>query len=723
MTWLEGRLDRVLWASASTGYAVVRIASTEGETVVAVGAIASLAECEPGTFASLEGRYEDHVAHGRQFRCDGWLQGTPRTLAGMKIWLASAGIKGVGPKLAERIVETFGERTPSILASEPARLLEIPGVKKARANAIQEAWNGDAQGKALEILLRGLGLSARIVDRVRRKYGETAATVVAADPYRLAEDIAGVGFRTADLLARHQGLPLDAPGRIRAATIHVLESAGDEGHCYLPRDEVARRVAGLDVPIERIDDAIADAEATGKVAVERGTEPSLDRVWAAAALEAETRIGMDVRARTGGARDPSSQAADRAAIADAERWEGVALDPTQRSAVEAALGGGIVVVTGGPGTGKTTLVRILLRVVRERSLLFRLASPTGRAARRLEEASGQPASTLHRLLEFNPANAGFLRNFTNPIEGDGLVVDEASMVDVQLGAAVLDALPEGPAFPLVFVGDVDQLPSVGAGQLLRDLIDSGRVPVARLGTIHRQGVDSGIITAAAEIQAGRVPVSGERSGRNDLFLLPREEADDVRATILQVVCERLPAKGFLPHEIQVLAPTRKGLLGTEQLNQLLQGRLNPDGAGIQRGDREIRVGDRVICVKNRYDVEVFNGDIGVVHAIAANGLVVRFADREVPWTFDELPMLELAYAITVHKSQGSEYPAVVLALHGSHGMMLKRNLFYTALTRAKRFACVVGSPKAWFRAVKQVGGDLRYTALAERIRHDPFTGS
>ena len=708
--WLEGRLDKVLYASSVTGYAVIRLIDPVGNAVLAVGSLAALAEAEPGTFASLEGRYEEHPVHGHQFRAEGWIGGSPRTLDGLAAWLGSAGVKGVGDKLAARVVAAFGEHTPQVLATEPERLREVPGIGAARANAIRDAWNTEQTGRALVVLLRGLGLSGRLIERIRNRYADRAALIVATDPYRLAEEITGIGFRTADSLARNQGLPPDSPGRVRAAVSHVLDLATDEGHCFLPRRELGRRVAALDVPIEEIDLAIGAAEATGRVAVERADAPDDDRIWLSSLLQSETVAAADL-----GLRCAAGPGADLEEIARAEAAEGVALDATQRAAVAAALGGGPVVITGGPGTGKTTLVRVLLAVARERGTHWLLASPTGRAARRLEEATGRAASTLHRLLEYNPGMGRFERNVSNPLDGDGLVVDEVSMVDLPLLHALVDALPADPGFPLVLVGDADQLPSVGPGQVLRDLIASGRLPVARLDTQHRQGRDSGIARASAEIGSGRVPDSGETAGFDDVFLLPRDDADAARETLLTVVCERLPARGFRREDIQVLAPTRRGPLGTSVLNTELQRRLNPDGAACSRGEREFRVGDRVICVRNRYDVEVFNGDLGTVHAVTAAGLEVSFDRRVVPWSWEDLALLELAYAITIHKSQGSEYPAVVVALHGVHGVMLRRNLFYTAVTRARVFACVVGSPKAWWRAVQVVGGDDRHTALAERL--------
>lgn len=709
MAWLEGRLLRVLWLSEKSGYAVVRVATDDGE-VMAVGALAALGTQPEGAFVALEGDWETHSVHGRQFRTTGWLQGSPHTLAGLRIWLASAGVKGVGPALAARIVEKFGLELTQILHDTPERLTEVEGVGEGRAAAIRDAWSQDEEGRALTLLLRGLGLSQRLADRIRERYGDRTAHIVSHEPFRLAEEISGVGFRTADAVARAQGLPLDDPGRVRAALVYVLDQESEQGHCFLGRDALRTAVQALGVPVDGLDEAVDSAEGAGHVVIEG------ERVYRAELFACEAQIAREVSALATLSREAAH--APVAEIEAAERWVNVELDPSQRAAVGSALRPGITVITGGPGTGKTTLLKVLLRVLKERDVVVKLASPTGRAARRLEEAAGAEAMTLHRLLEFDPSEGRFAKGFGEPLEADVIVIDEASMIDVQLMSALLEALPiDRPGLSVVLVGDVDQLPSVGPGQVLRDLIDSGVVPIARLVTMHRQAVDSGLLRVAAEILEGRVPTSGEQTGASDVFLLARREAEEAVQTVLKVVAERLPALGFDPRtDVQVLAPTRKGALGTERLNQELQARLNPETAALVRGERSFRKNDRVICTRNRYDVEVFNGDTGRISDVRGDSLVIEFDGRTVVWERDDLPMLDLAYAITVHKSQGSEYAAVVLALHGSHSLMLRRNLFYTAATRPKRFLCVIGSPEAWGRAVKNVGGDDRNTGLAERLR-------
>ncbi len=722
--WVEGRLARVIWASERNGYAVVGL-DVGGEELTAVGELGLLAEQEEGAFVALEGKYETHPVHGKQFRATGFLQGTPRTLEGLRLYLASSGVPGIGPKLAERIVDAFGMQTLNVLANDALKLQQVDGIGRKRAKSIQERWVADEEGRAVAVTLRGLGLSNRLVQRVAKRYRDRTAAVVQREPYRLAEEIAGIGFRTADQLARHQGLPADSPARVRAAVVHVLDQGTNDGHCFLTRAETRRSVADLGVPTDAMDAAVEEAVASGAVVVEDASRPGEpiqtgpsegDRLWRGGLYDAEGLVARELASRAVSQQPMHFDV--EAKIRAAEDAEGMALDDSQREAVRTALKGGVVVVTGGPGTGKTTLLKVLLRAVGADDWL--LASPTGRAAKRLQEATGRPASTIHRLLEFNPGEGGFQRGVSNPLEGSGLVVDEASMVDLPLMRALCEALPYGEDedVALVLVGDADQLPSVGPGQVLADILGSGVVPKVHLDTVHRQARDSGIVQAAHAIRHGRIPTP--RSPANDAFLLDREHPEAVRDTLLKVVRDRLPANGFSTSDVQVLTPVRRGPLGTGELNALLQRSLNPDGEVLREGERELREGDRVICTRNNYDLEIFNGDVGIVLRKVKTGLDIAFedgaADRKVTVPWDDLNSIELAYAVTVHKSQGSEYPAVVLILHHSHGLMLRRNLFYTAVTRAKRFLCVIGTERAWARAVREQRGDVRNTGLADRLR-------
>lgn len=705
--WYEGRVERVLWVAADGNWAVLKVRSRLEERIV-VGPLGGLAEAvregEP-PFVSFEGEKEDHSDHGVRFKATSYLVGSPQTLDGIKQYLSSAGVKGVGPMIARRIVDHLGVETTRVLEEDPHRLAEVPGVGEQRAIAIAAAWAEDAGRRALSILMRSLGIAGRTEARVRERYGDSAFRVVTREPYRLAREVSGIGFLTADRIARAQGLSLDDPARLAAALQHVVERAADEGHTVVPRALVERGLARLDVPAPNLDDALRQCSGEGwLVEVQWEGEPA----WCTPALfEASTTSAAFLAQRRTIVVPPVREEE----IREVEREVGIELDPSQRAAAMTVLSAAVAVVTGGPGTGKTTLVKVLLRWAARRGETWLLASPTGRAARRLAEATGAEASTLHRLLEFQPGG-GFGRDPYHPLETDGLVVDEASMVDIQLMAAVVQALPDERRCRLVLVGDVDQLPSVGPGQVLRDLIAAEVVPVARLTEVHRQARQSGIVRAAAGLVHGVIPSSGEQAGVQDFFLIERRDPEAALRTIVQVVTERLPAKGFAWSDVQVLAPTRKGPLGTERINEVLREAMQGERPTVSFGKRKFGVGDRVICVKNRYDHGVFNGDIGEVRAVTRDGLSLRFDETSVLWPRDEVDQIELAYAITVHKAQGSEYPAVVLVLHGAHSIMLRRNLVYTALTRARRFFCGVGERAAWETAAARREVGRRHTRLA-----------
>ncbi len=709
--WIEGRLERVLWSSQESGWAVTVVRTTDGMPTTVVGPLADLAGVgDDGVFLTLQGEWVKHPTHGHQFKAEGYLEGSPQTLRGLELYLASSAIPGIGKSTAKRIVAQFGEDTFAAM-SDPEQLQQLRGIGKAKADAIAHAWDEASANRGLGVLLQSAGLSVRWANRLAEQFGERAEQIVRSEPYSLSEKVRGIGFLTADRIARAVGVPEDAPQRVQAALVYCLGRKVDEGHCLVQLSELVGALQRLQVPTDGLQEAVDHLVAEGRVVQdEYEGAPHLTTV---ALDRAEHLVASSLLYR---ADSHEGLKASLDVVQAAERYVGLELDETQRQAVLGALQSGASVITGGPGTGKTTLVKVLIRSALEMGENWLLASPTGRAARRLSEATGQPASTLHRLLEFQPGGFRFGRDATNPLDCDGLVVDEASMVDVRLMASVLAALPVDRPCRLVLVGDADQLPSVGPGQVLRDIIRSGHIPVHALTRIHRQAAQSGIVMGAREVHEGRMPSSGQQTGHDDFFLIPRPDGRASQQTLVKVVTERLVAKGFDPRtDVQVLAPMRKGVLGTKELNEALQRALNGQGVAI-KGRSGFREGDRVICTRNRYDFEVFNGDVGRVIRDGKDGLQVRFDDRDVDWPHEELDQLELAYALTIHKSQGSEYPAVVMVMDRSHHMMLRRNLLYTGLTRAKRFFCLIGDPQAWQQAVGRKGGDDRRTRLASMIR-------
>lgn len=702
---LEGELVGFSFRTADGGFAVARVATREGEQT----AVGTLGHVHAGQRIVAEGQWVNDARFGRQFKVERFLVEDPRTLRGLEKYLSSA-LPGVGEELAHRIVAHFGLETLAVFQTQPERLREVPGIGPKTAERITASWEQDAAGRELLIMLRGFDVAPAVCRRVMERFGKDALTIVTRSPYRLTE-VKGVGFRTADAIARRNGIARDDPERLAAAVTHLLEAAEDDGSCFLPEGVLVERIQSLDVDLEPAVAAVDRLAAFGRI-TRLGATLEQDRpVYRPAMAQTEAAVARIVRGRCGGA--PAEL--DLAGVEAGARIE---LADGQRAAVRLALGHGVSVITGGPGTGKTTIIRVLCAAARQRGEVWLCAAPTGRAARRLTEAAGQEARTLHRLLEYSMQEMDFRRNSSNPLECDAVLVDEASMVDIRLMESLLSALPERAR--LVLVGDHDQLPSVGPGKVLSDLIHSGGVPVARLTEVYRQAADSGIVRNAWRIHEGEVPVSSEREraegGRRDFFLLDREDAGDAQRLLVQVVAERLPANGFDPHrDVQVLTPMHAGPLGTQALNEILQARLNPTGPELKSGKRIFRLGDRVLQTRNDYENDVFNGDVGRVVEVHPAALLVDFDGRLVTVGVESLDNLELAYAISIHKSQGSEYPAVVVALHHSHFVMLRRNLLYTAVTRARRFVCVVGSGRALRTAVGRVGGDERWTGLAERL--------
>ena len=711
---LEGELLGFRFVKDDGSWAVARVRAADGREVVAVG---PLGHVQPGQHITLAGSWQEKALFGRQFKVRQVMVADPRTLRGLELYLSDGGVKGLGPTFARRVVERFGTDTLRIIDDEPEKLLEVAGIGQKRLDAIVEGWERDRAHREVHALLRGFGVGQALSNRIVDKFGQKAQLVVMKEPYRLAAEVRGVGFRTADAIAREVGISPDDPARADAATVHLLRTAESDGHTFLPHDQLLSRGDSLSVPAEAIRLAVRRLSGQGLLVVHPSSVSGADPVFSAELDLAEELVCEHMAGLLRLARLP---AADTTPDEDAL---GLQLHAQQRQAVTTALQHGVCVVTGGPGTGKTTIVKVLLRCARRRGHQWLLAAPTGRASRRLAEATGSEAKTLHRLLEYNPRTGEFGKCGESRLEAEGVLVDEASMVDLRLMLALLEALPDGCR--LVLVGDADQLPSVGAGRVLGDLIDSGAVPVATLTEVYRQAAGSGIVRNAWRIHRGESPVSGESdpeaSEHKDFFVVRRPSADAALAAIVTIVSKRLPKLGFDPRsDIQVLTPMHGGPLGTERLNTVLQQTLNPDGVPLST-TRPFRVGDRVMQTRNNYDNDVFNGDVGVVEDVEGGVCTVDFDGQRVSLSGPELDDITLAYAISVHKSQGSEYPAVVMALHRSHRIMLRRNLIYTAMTRARRFCCMVGDPDAIARAASVHEERRRYSLLSMRLSGAPST--
>lgn len=718
---LDGILERVVFANPENAWSVVRLA-VEGrkEPVTAVGNLLSV---QPGEHLRLHGSWIEDAKYGRQFRVSSYTTITPGTLKGIEKYLGSGLIRGVGKVMAERLVRAFGLATLEVIEHEPERLTEVEGIGPKRSREIQTAWTEQRDVKEVMVFLQSHGVSTHFAIKIYKTYGAAAIDRVKENPYRLASEVYGIGFKSADAIASALGIPKNAPQRIEAGLIYVLGAAADRGHVYQPRKRLAEEageILGAESP--PLESALGVLVERGEVVVEPLPESDDQAVYLPPLHAAESGVAERVRELLRQANLPLEIDLDRA-LDWFEKGEGISLAREQRQAVRAGLTRKVLVITGGPGTGKTTLVRGIVRILERKNQRILLAAPTGRAAKRLSEATGGEATTLHRCLEFNAQNRAFDRNRDRPLACDLLIVDEASMLDTVLAYHVLRAVPD--AGRVILVGDVDQLPSVGPGKVLADLIRSEAVEVVRLREIFRQAERSLIVVNAHRVQQGEMPILESVDSDGDFFFIEKREPEEIVALIAQMVGKRIPARfGLDPVEqVQVLSPMNRGLLGTENLNQVLRERLNPEGASLTRGHQTLRVGDKVMQVRNNYDLEVFNGDIGRIAGIdeEEQEVRVRIDGREVVYDYASLDELVLAYACTIHKSQGSEYPCVVIPLHTMHYVMLQRNLLYTALTRAKRLAILIGEHRALGLAIGNKRLKPRFTHLAERLQ--PMLGN
>ena len=714
---LAGLVERVTFHNADTGFAVLRVKVRGHRDLVTV--LGSAADVHAGEHVEASGRWERHRDHGMQFRALFLQVMPPSSLQGIERYLGSGMIKGIGPNYAKRLVATFGERVFDVIEATPERLLEVDGIGKVRLARITKGWGEQKAIRAIMVFLQGHGIGTSRAVRIFKTYGADAIPLVKENPYRLARDIRGIGFKTADQLAGKLGIPKDSMLRARAGLSYALLQAVEKGDCALPETELLKLAEDLlEIGQGKLTDALALEAAEGNVV--REPIEGQPCVFLPHLRRAEDAVAAIIRRLAIGTPPWGAIDADKA-LPWVEARLGVSLAAGQREAVRLALNAKVLVVTGGPGVGKTTIIRSMLAILAAKGVNPLLAAPTGRAAKRMAESTGREAKTIHRLLGQNPGEGGFLHGADNPLDCDVMVLDEVSMVDMPLMAATLKALPATAA--LVLVGDVDQLPSVGPGQVLADLIGSGRVPVARLTEIFRQASESRIIVNAHRVNRGAMPeLAAPGTEASDFYFVVATDPEDAAAKVVKVVAERIPARFGLDaiRDVQVLCPMNRGGAGARSLNLDLQAALNPERAdrpSIERFGYTYRVGDKVMQIANNYDKETFNGDIGFIAAIDAEEaeMVIDFDGRSVAYPFGELDEIVLAYATTIHKSQGSEYPAVVIPVVTQHYTMLQRNLLYTGMTRGKKLVVLVGQKKAVGIAVRGIQGRRRWSKLKELL--------
>jgi len=723
METLRGTVERIVFTNEENGYTIARLSVRGRYDLLTI--VGNMAGVRPGAVLRVAGRWKTHATYGEQFEVENYTEERPATVEGIRKYLGSGLIKGIGPVTATRIAEHFGTYTLDVIEEDIDRLIEVSGVGPHRVKIIAEAWETQKAIKEIMLFLQSHNVSTRLAVKIYKRYGDASINIVESDPYRLAQDIYGIGFITADNIARNMGVPEDAPTRLQAGLVHTLNTMADEGHVYVPQPKLVAEAAKiLKQPPEKIEPELATLAAAEQIFLDAEIGATTPAVYLMPFYQAEVGVARRLRRLLAApAADPllEFQTADWAQVAAyIQQKDGWTLADKQVDALKTALTRRVCLLTGGPGTGKTTTIRAILRALAAKRKRVLLAAPTGRAAKRMTETTGHEAKTLHRLLEVDPgAGFRFKRNQDNPLHAEMLIVDEMSMVDLVLMNNLLKAI--APGTHLLLVGDADQLPSVGAGNVLHDILASDVIPIVRLDVIFRQAQDSTIITNAHRVNRGEFPLFPKN--KTDFYFFGKEDPDLAAPLVVDIVKNRVPHKfgADAIRDIQVLAPMHRGAVGVSNLNILLQDQLNPSTpqrTQYQSGSRLFREGDKVLQLRNNYDKDVFNGDIGFIETIdlEEGTATIYFDGRAVGYELSDLDEVTLAYAMSVHKSQGSEYPIVVIPLLTQHYLMLQRNLLYTAISRAKKIVILVGTRKAIAMAVRNNRVSRRWSGLVRRLQ-------